>query len=164
MDAPVHASAFFRCCACERVILKVENQHVACWQTVISIMARIGFTPQTLNAWGHVGRRSTAPDVLASRPRWPGRQGAGAPDSQTAPGVRDPRRGVSISCDGGVRPPVEMMGSFIDNHREEPGVDPDREHVLKADGRAPDRTTEAARSAAPPLPWPRSSSVGFNNR
>src|SRR5690606_3447350 len=40
------------------------------------------------------------------------------------PSQRDPPEGLRIFCPGGARPPTEVMVSFIDDHREEYGVEP----------------------------------------
>src|SRR5690606_22477920 len=51
-------------------------------------------------------------------------EGAGTREPRTAAGQRDPAQGVGIFCPGGARPPVQAMTSFIDEHREEYGVEP----------------------------------------
>src|SRR5690606_22600420 len=51
-------------------------------------------------------------------------EGAGTGEPGVAPGQRDPAQGERIFCDGGARPPVEVMVGFIDDHRGEHGVEP----------------------------------------
>jgi transposase InsO family protein len=41
-----------------------------------------------------------------------------------APGERDPAQGVGLFCDGGARPPIEVMVWFIEAHRDAHGVEP----------------------------------------
>jgi hypothetical protein len=49
--------------------------------------------------------------------------GAGAREPRVAPGQRDPSQCQRIFCDGGARPPDEVMGGFIDAHRDAHGVE-----------------------------------------
>ena len=41
-----------------------------------------------------------------------------------SPRQRDPSQGVGVFCPGGARPPTEVMVPFIDEHRDEHGVEP----------------------------------------
>src|SRR3546814_1665247 len=49
---------------------------------------------------------------------------AGARSEGTTPGQRDFAQGICVFCDGGARPPREMMMAFIDVHREDLGIEP----------------------------------------
>src|SRR5437660_3466883 len=61
--------------------------------------------------------------LRADRRRRPD-EGAGAGEPRAALGQRDPAQGICIFCDGGARPPSEVMVSFIDAHRKVYGVEP----------------------------------------
>src|SRR5215207_636228 len=50
------------------------------------------------------------------------RAGAGEPGA--APGERDLAQGVGVFRPGGARPPVEVIVGFVDDHRDEFGVEP----------------------------------------
>ena len=51
-------------------------------------------------------------------------QGSRARESRAPPSQRDPSEGICVFRSGGARPPTEVMVSFIDEHREEHGVEP----------------------------------------
>ncbi len=42
----------------------------------------------------------------------------------TAAGERDPPQGLRLFCDGGARPPIQVVKSFIDEHCDAYGVEP----------------------------------------
>ena len=55
-----------------RLVLDNEDQHPSRWQSVMSIAAKIGCTPQTLNDWVKKvevdsGRRAGVPSEMAER-------------------------------------------------------------------------------------------------
>jgi transposase len=55
-----------------RLVLDTEGQHPSRWQAIVSIAAKIGCTPQTLNEWvkkGEVdsGRRAGVPSETAGK-------------------------------------------------------------------------------------------------
>ena len=55
-----------------RLVLDTEGQHPSRWQAIVSIAAKIGCTPQTLNEWvkkGEVdsGRRAGIPSETAGK-------------------------------------------------------------------------------------------------
>ena len=51
-------------------------------------------------------------------------QGARARESRAEARQRDPAQGVGVFRPGGARPPTEVMVDFIDEHRDEYGVEP----------------------------------------
>ena len=52
---------------------------------------------------------------------WKAHEGTGTREPRTAPGERDIAQGISLFCDGGARPPVEVIVKFIDEHRGSTG-------------------------------------------
>jgi transposase InsO family protein/transposase-like protein len=94
------------------------------WEAMTSIASKIGCTAETLRRWcREEASRRTAPAALAAddqaRLKLLEREVKG-----TAARQRDPAQGISVFCDGGARPPREMMMSFIDAHREDLGIEP----------------------------------------
>ena len=75
-------------------------------------------------------------------------QGAGAREPRAAPGERDPAQGVGVFCPGGARPPIQAMIAFIDDHREDHGVEP----ICRVLPIAPSTYHAHARHAAPTPP------------
>src|SRR5687767_13810535 len=75
-------------------------------------------------------------------------EGAGAGNPGTAPGERDPAQGLGLFCDGGARPPTEMMLGFIE--RQEHGVEP----ICKVLPIAPSTWRRHAARAADPAKLP----------
>ena len=107
-----------------RLVLDNEGQHGSRWQAILSIAAKIGCSgadPERLGQEGRGGQRPTS-----RHPDRDGREDEGARtgEPRAAPGERDSAEGFSLFCDGGARPPVEVMVDFIDDHRGEHGVEP----------------------------------------
>jgi transposase-like protein len=107
-----------------RLVLDNEGQHGSRWNAVLSISAKIGCAPQTLNDWVKKaevdsGKRPGVSREMAERMKALERE-----NRELAPGERDPSEGISVFCDGGVRPPVEVTVKFIGDHRGEHGVEP----------------------------------------
>ena len=107
-----------------RMVLDHEGEHASRWAAVVSIAAKIGCTPQTLNEW--VKKAEVDSGKRSRRDDGHGRQaeGAGAREPGASAGERDPAQGVGVFCPGGARPPVQAMIAFIDDHREAHGVEP----------------------------------------
>lgn len=82
----------------------------------MSISAKTGCAAQTLNEWVmkaevDSGKRAGIPSDMAEKMK------ALERENRAASSARDSPQGVSLFCDGGTRPPVEVMVSFIDVHR-----------------------------------------------
>jgi len=111
-------------CDCAvRLVLDNQGQHGSCWQAVLSISSKIGCAPKILNEWVNKAevysfKRAGVSSEMAEKMK------ALEREPRAAPGERDPSQGQRIFCDGGVRPPVEVMVKFIDVHRDAPGVEP----------------------------------------
>ena len=106
-----------------RMVLDHEVEHASRWAAIVSIAAKIGCTPQTLNEWVKKaevdgGKRSGGPSDIVDI------EGAGAREPGAPAGQRDPAQGVGLFCPGGARPPIQAMIAFIDDHREAYGVEP----------------------------------------
>ncbi|WP_085990722.1 IS3 family transposase [Cereibacter sphaeroides] len=107
-----------------RLVLDNEAQHPSRWQAVMSIAVKIGCTPQTLNDWVKKaevdsGRRAGIPTEMSERMKALERENR---ELRQANDIL--RKASAYFCDGGARPPVEVMVRFIDDHRGEHGVEP----------------------------------------
>ncbi|WP_299913687.1 IS3 family transposase [uncultured Paracoccus sp.] len=107
-----------------RLVLDNEGQHSSRWQAVMSIAAKIGCTPQTLNDWVKKaevdsGRRAGIPSDLAEKMKALERE-----NRELRQANEILRKASAYFCDGGARPPVEVMVGFIDAHRDAHGVEP----------------------------------------
>ncbi|MFC7706503.1 IS3 family transposase [Plastorhodobacter daqingensis] len=107
-----------------RLVLDNEAQHPSRWQAVMSIAAKIGCTPQTLNDWVKKaevdsGQRAGIPTELAEKMKALERE-----NRELRQANEILRKASAYFCDGGARPPVEVMVGFIDAHRDAHGVEP----------------------------------------
>ncbi|MTH62390.1 IS3 family transposase [Paracoccus litorisediminis] len=107
-----------------RLVLDNEGQHGSRWQAVVSIAAKIGCSPNTLHDWAkkaevESGKRAGIPSELADRMKALERENR---ELRQANDIL--RKASAYFCDGGARPPVEVMVSFIDMHRGAHGVEP----------------------------------------
>ncbi|MCL4069407.1 IS3 family transposase [Pseudomonas sp. GX19020] len=107
-----------------RMGLDNEGQHGSRWQSVMSIAAKIGCAPQTLNervkkAEIDSGKRAGIPTDMAEKMRTLERE-----NRELRQANEILRKASAYFCDGGARPPVEVMVSFIDAHRGMHGVEP----------------------------------------
>ena len=92
-----------------RMVLDDEGQHGSRWQAIASIAAKIGCSANTLNSW--VKKAEVDSGKRAGHPERHGREdeGSRAGEPGAAPGERDPSESLGVFCDGGARPPVEVM-------------------------------------------------------
>ncbi|HQU67334.1 MAG TPA: IS3 family transposase [Albidovulum sp.] len=107
-----------------RLVLDNEGQHGSRWQAVMSIAAKIGCAPQTLNDWVKKaevdsGKRAGVSSEMAERMKALERE-----NRELRQANEILRKASAYFCDGGARPPVEVMVKFIDEHRGEHGVEP----------------------------------------
>ncbi|WP_420006245.1 IS3 family transposase [Arenibacterium sp. LLYu02] len=107
-----------------RMVLDNEGQHGLRWQSVMSIAAKIGCAPQTLNDWVKraevdSGKRPGVSSEMAERMKALERE-----NRELRQANEILRKASAYFCDGGARPPVEVMVGFIDAHRGTHGVEP----------------------------------------
>lgn len=100
------------------------HQHSSRWAAMRSITEKMGCTTQTLSTW--VSRAEAAADprknaALADRERVKDLQREVA-ELRRANEIL--RKASALFCPRGVRPPREVMLSFIDAHRDVYGVEP----------------------------------------
>ncbi|PHP64537.1 IS3 family transposase [Zhengella mangrovi] len=107
-----------------RMVLDNQGQHDSRWQAVMSISAKIGCAPQTLNEWikkaeVDSGKRAGIPTDMAEKMKALERE-----NRELRQANEILRKASAYFCDGGARPPVEVMVGFIDDQRGEHGVEP----------------------------------------
>ncbi|MCU7430630.1 IS3 family transposase [Paracoccus denitrificans] len=107
-----------------RLVLDNEGQHGSRWQAVMSISAKIGCAPQTLNEWVKKaevdsGKRPGVSSEMAEKMKALERE-----NRELRQANEILRKASAYFCDGGARPPVEVMVGFIDAHRDAHGVEP----------------------------------------
>ncbi|HSO48436.1 MAG TPA: IS3 family transposase [Rhizobiaceae bacterium] len=107
-----------------RLVLDNQGQHGSRWQAVLSISAKIGCAPQTLNDWVNKaevnsGKRAGVSSEMAEKMKALERE-----NRELRQANEILRKASAYFCDGGVRPPVEVMVKFIDDHRGAHGVEP----------------------------------------
>ncbi|MEO0387030.1 MAG: IS3 family transposase [Pseudomonadota bacterium] len=107
-----------------RLVLETEVQHPSRWQAVMSIAAKIGCTAQTLNEWikkaeVDSGRRAGIPTEMADKMKALERE-----NRELRQANEILKKASAYFCDGGARPPVQVMVDFIEAHRGAHGVEP----------------------------------------
>ena len=100
------------------MVLDHEGDHASRWAAVVSIAAKIGCTPQTLNEWVKKAEVDSGKRCRPDIGHGGQDEGPGAREPGASAGERDPAQGVGLFCPGGARPPVQAMIAFIDDHRE----------------------------------------------
>lgn len=106
-----------------RMVREHEQEYPSQWAAIQSVASKIGCTGETLRKWVQQAERDEGR-----------RPGLSTEERQRLKELerenREPRRAneillkASAYSPGGARPPSEMMVAFIDNHREEYGVEP----------------------------------------
>ncbi|WP_152540587.1 IS3 family transposase [Sulfitobacter noctilucicola] len=107
-----------------RLVFDNEGQHGSRWQAIMSIAAKIGCAPQTLNDWVkkaevNSGKRPGVSSEMAERMKALERE-----NRELRQANEILRKASAYFCAGGARPPVEVMVGFIDAHRDAHGVEP----------------------------------------
>ncbi|WP_375572370.1 IS3 family transposase [Seohaeicola saemankumensis] len=107
-----------------RLVFDNEGQHGSRWQAIMSIAAKIGCAPQTLNDWVkkaevNGGKRPGVSSEMADRMKALERE-----NRELRQANEILRKASAYFCAGGARPPVEVMVGFIDAHRDAHGVEP----------------------------------------
>ncbi|MGO7324451.1 IS3 family transposase [Rhizobium ruizarguesonis] len=107
-----------------RMVLDHEGEHSSRWAAVSSIAAKIGCTAQTLNEWVKKaevdnGSRPGLPSDVAERMKALERE-----NRELRQANEILRKASAYFANGGARPPIEAMISFIDEHRAVFGVEP----------------------------------------
>ncbi|MQW87292.1 IS3 family transposase [Sinorhizobium saheli] len=107
-----------------RMVLDHEGEHSSRWAAVSSIAAKIGCTAQTLNEWVKKaevdnGSRPGLPSDVAEKMKALERE-----NRELRQANEILRKASAYFANGGARPPIETMISFIDEHRSVFGVEP----------------------------------------
>ena len=114
-----------------RLVLEHQGGHDSQWSASSPVASKLGCTAETLRKWvRRADSRFRGNDVRpwgacgAHQRGTSPAPGAGAREPRAAPSERDSSQGAGVFRPGGVRPPREMMVSFIDAHRGRYGVGP----------------------------------------
>ncbi|MBY3617860.1 IS3 family transposase [Rhizobium bangladeshense] len=107
-----------------RMVLDHEGEYSSRWAAVSSIAAKIGCTAQTLNEWVKKaevddGSRPGLPSEVAEKMKALERE-----NRELRQANEILRKASAYFANGGTRPPIETMISFIDEHRSVFGVEP----------------------------------------
>ncbi|WP_425467585.1 IS3 family transposase [Rhizobium glycinendophyticum] len=107
-----------------RMVLNHEAEHPSRWAAVSSIAAKIGCSPATLHKWVKKtevdsGERAGLPSDVAEKMKALERE-----NRELRQANEILREASALFRDGGARPPLQAMISFIDEHRGVFGVEP----------------------------------------
>lgn len=119
-----------------RMVLDGEGQHGSRWQAILSIAAKIGCSANTLNDWVKKaevdnGKRAGVPNEMAERMKALERENRELRQANEILRKGEPVEAPLVQaqcervfCDGGARPPVEVMVDFVVSHSDAHGVEP----------------------------------------
>ncbi|WP_433850726.1 IS3 family transposase [Brucella pseudogrignonensis] len=107
-----------------RMVVEHEAEHSSRWAAVSSIATKIGCSAHTLHEWVKKaeidsGKRAGLPSDVAEKMKALERE-----NRELRQANEILRKASAYFCDGGARPPVQAMISFIDEHRSVLGVEP----------------------------------------
>ncbi|WP_336966251.1 IS3 family transposase [Sphingobium aquiterrae] len=107
-----------------RMVLDHEGDHPSRWAAITSIAEKIGCSGHTLLEWVkkaevNSGKRAGVPSELAERLKALERE-----NRELRQANEILRKASAYFCPGGARPPVQAMINFIDEHRDDYGVEP----------------------------------------
>ncbi|MFJ1312206.1 IS3 family transposase [Ciceribacter sp. T2.26MG-112.2] len=107
-----------------RMVLDHETEHPSRWAAVSSIAAKIGCSPATLHEWVKKtevdsGKRAGLPSDVAEKMKALERE-----NRELRQANEILRKASAYFANGGARPPIEAMISFIDEYRAVFGVEP----------------------------------------
>ncbi|WP_374944710.1 IS3 family transposase [Sphingomonas sp.] len=107
-----------------RMVLDHERDHLSRWAAVVSIAEKIGCVPQTLHEWVKKaevdsGKRAGVPTEVADKLKALERE-----NRELRQANEILRKASAYFAPGGARPPVPAMIAFIDDYRDDYGVEP----------------------------------------
>ncbi|WP_085980055.1 IS3 family transposase [Roseobacter sp. GAI101] len=107
-----------------RMVLDNQGQHDSRWSAILSISAKIGCAPQTLNEWVKkvevdTGQRGGVTTEMVEKMKALERE-----NRELKQANEILRKASAYFCTGGARPPVQEMIRFINDHRADHGVEP----------------------------------------
>ena len=107
-----------------RMVLEWRGQHDSRWSAILSISSKIGCAPQTLNEWVKkvevdTGQRGGITTEQAEKMKALERE---IRELKQANEIL--RKASAYFAQGGARPPIQEMIRFIDDHRDDHGVEP----------------------------------------
>ena len=109
-----------------RMVREHQGDHASQWAAICSIAAKIGCSGETLRKWVGETERDQGVRPRVTTEERERLKALEREEPRTPPSQRDPAQGERVFCPGGVRPPVQAMIAFIDDHRADHGVAPIR--------------------------------------
>ena len=107
-----------------RMVLEHAGEHASQWAAIRSVAEKLGCTTEALRRWVRQAERDHGQPAWPDDRRTAAAEGPAAGERRVEAGQRDSAQGVRVFCPGGARPPREVMVGFIDDHRDQYGVEP----------------------------------------